>query len=246
MSKITLEVCVDTLDDVLTAASAGAQRIELCSSLETGGLTPSIGMARNAASCGVPVFAMIRPRAGDFDYSKTDIECMLSDIEFFQEAGISGFVFGALNSKGDLDERNLAKLITACNGMPATLNRAFDLCRDPIESLEIAVRMGFDRILTSGASVTVSSGLPLLEKLFAMASDRIIIIPGGGVTPASVGKLLDNLPIREIHASCKRLIPAKPTSSSDVNVGRSDVQDRFATDPGILGELLSIINPASK
>lgn len=246
MSKITLEVCVDTLDDVLTAASAGAGRIELCSSLETGGLTPSIGMARNAADCGIPVFAMIRPRAGDFVYSKLDIDCMLSDIQCLQEAGISGFVFGALDSHGDLDERNLTSLIAACNGMPATLNRAFDLCRDPIESLEVAVRIGFDRILTSGASATVSSGLPLLKALFTKANDRIIICPGGGVTPTSVGKLLVQLPLREIHASCKRLIAAKPMNSSDVNIGRSDAHNRFGTDPDILGELLSIINPASK
>jgi len=246
MSTITLEVCVDTLGDVLTAKSAGAERIELCSSLETGGLTPSIGMARIAASCGVPVFAMIRPHAATFDYSSADIDCMLSDIECLQEAGISGFVFGALDSHGDLHERNLAALIAACNGMPATLNRCFDLCRDPMASLEIAIQTGFKRILTSGASATVSTGLPLLKKLFTKAANRVIIVPGGGVTPESVAQLLDNLPLREIHASCKRLIAAKPTSSSAVNVGRNKAQDRFCTDPETVRELLAKINSASE
>lgn len=246
MSKIILEVCVDTIDDALAAASAGAQRIELCSSLETGGLTPSTGMARNVASCDAPVFAMIRPRAGDFDYSKSDIECMLTDIECLQEAGISGFVFGALDSQGNLHERHLTKLIAACNGMPATLNRCFDLCRDPMDALEGAIRMGFDRILTSGSSATASSGLALLRELFTKANDRIIIVPGGGVTPASVVNLLDNLPLSEVHASCKSLLAAKPTSSSAVNVGRSEPQGRFSTDPKIVTELLGIINPASE
>jgi copper homeostasis protein len=242
MATITLEVCVDTFDDATTAAAAGAGRIELCSSLETGGLTPSIGLVRNAVSCDVPVFAMIRPRAGDFNYSAADVTCMLSDIECFKESGISGFVFGALDSKGNLDEQSLGKLITACNGLPTTLNRAFDLCRDPLQSLEVAVQLGFDRILTSGAAATVSSGMPLLAKLIETANDRIIILPGGGVTPATLQILLDNLPLQEIHASCKSLNSTGQKIKSAVNVGRNDLPERFGTDPKILGELLNIIN----
>ena len=242
MTNITLEVCVDTPDDAATAASAGAGRIEICSSLEIGGVTPGPGLVRSATACNIPVFAMIRPRAGDFDYSAAEIDSMVTDIEFFLDCGVSGFVFGVLDSRGRLEERSLEKLIASCDGMPTTLHRAFDHCSDPLQSLEVAVQLGFDRILTSGASPTANAGLPLLKKLFAKADGRIIIMPCGDVTPATVDRLLDNLPVQEIHASCKSpIVPARKTGS-EVNVGRVDVQDRFATDPEILRELLNVMN----
>jgi len=246
MSKIILEVCVDAPDDAVTAASAGADRLELCASLETGGLTPSGGLVRGAKSCDVPLFAMIRPRAGDFHYSEAEISCMLADIENLQECGVSGFVFGALDSQRNLAEKPLERLIAACNGMPATLHRAFDLCSNPLQTLDLAVQLGFERILTSGASSSVSSGLPLLEKLFAKADERIIIVPGGGVTPATVTSLLDHLPIREIHASCKSRVSTRRKTSPDVNIGRNDMQERFHTDSKILGELLDVIHSWQK
>jgi copper homeostasis protein len=241
MSNIILEVCADAPDDAATAASAGADRIELCTSLETGGLTPSVGLVRNAISSNVPLFAMIRPRAGDFHYSEAEVACMLADIECFQDCGISGFVFGALDPQNNLAEETLGKLIAACNGLPTTLNRAFDLCSDPLGALDLAIRLGFDRILTSGASSSVSAGLPLLAKLFEKADERIIIVPGGGVTPATVVNLLDNLPVREIHASCKSPARVGQKTISDVNLGRNDGQERFHTDAKILGELLRVI-----
>ena len=242
MGKVTLEVCVDSLEDAFISRDAGADRIELCCSLETGGLTPSIGLVRNILFSDIPVFAMIRPRAGDFIYPESEVTCMLTDIECLRESGVSGFVFGALDSQNNLDERSLEKLISACKGLPTTLNRAFDLSSDPIQSLEVAIQLGFDRILTSGASASVTTGLPLLIRLFEKANNRIIIVPGGGVTPATVEDLLDNLPVREIHASCKSLVPAERNNSAGVNVGRNDMQERFSTDPGILKKLLNIIN----
>jgi copper homeostasis protein len=241
MTRITLEVCVDTLDDVVTSKQIGAGRIELCSSLELGGLTPSYGLVRHAVSLGIPVFAMIRPRAGDFVYSDLEVDCMHTDIEILREAGISGFVFGALDSQNELNETALSRLIAACKGLPATLNRAFDISADPIRTLDRAIELGFDRILTSGASASVTTGLPLLSKLFKRAKDRIIIVPGGGITPETVRELLENLPVREIHASCKKLVATGREASAQVNVGRGESQDRYRTDPDALKELLRII-----
>ena len=241
MGKVTLEICVDTLDDAVTAETAGADRIELCSSLESGGLTPSIGLVRHAVDCDVPVFAMIRPRAGDFYYSDSDLTCMLSDVEILREAGVSGFVFGALNAQNELHVPVLEKLLSACNGMPATLHRAFDHCRDPMQSLDVAIQLGFDRILTSGASATVISGMPLLAQLFARAGERIIIMPGGGVTPITARQLLDNLPVSEIHSSCKSPVATSQNACSDVNVGRVDVGERFCTDAAIVREMQAIL-----
>lgn len=242
MSTIRLEVCVDTLDDAVTAVNAGAQRIELCSALEVGGLTPGIGLVQNAVLLDTPAFAMIRPRGGDFIYSKGDVDCMLTDIAQLQDAGVSGFVFGALNTDQDLDEKSLERLVAACNGLPATLNRAYDLSSNPMRSLDVAMHLGFDRILTSGAASSVVDGLPLLKKSFAAAKDRIVILPGGGVTPETVRILMDQLPLREVHASCKAPVRAASIPGNDVNIGRDVPQQRFRTDPQILRELLNVIN----
>lgn len=241
MKNIILEVCVDTLDDAITSRDAGVGRIELCSSLEIGGLTPSHGLVKNAIFPDVPVFAMIRPRGGDFVYSEHEVTCMLTDIDCLQESGVSGFVFGALNSQGNLDGPVLERLICACKGLPTTLNRAFDLCVDPLYSLEVALQLGFDRILTSDAAPSVVTGLPLLKKLFAKAKDQITIMPGGGVTPETAENLLDELPIREIHASCKKRVMENRKTSANVNVGRTDMQQRYRTDAAALNDLLKII-----
>lgn len=242
MDPIILEVCVDSLTDANAAKEAGAGRIELCSSLELGGLTPSYGLASNAIPSDVPVFAMIRPRAGNFSWSRAELDCMISDIECLRELGVSGFVFGALDSRNNLDEAALEQLLSACNGLPATLNRAVDLSADPIDSLQVAIQLGFDRILTSGGSTSVIAGLPVLAKLFAIAEDKIIIVPGGGVTPETIDELLAALPIREIHASCKKPVVIDRAASVEVNVGRIDEQIRYQTDPEAVRKLLDTIN----
>jgi copper homeostasis protein len=241
MSTIRLEVCVDTLDDAVTAIDAGAHRIELCSALEIGGLTPGTGLVRNVVSNDTPVFAMIRPRGGDFIYSQGDVDCMLADIEHLRENGISGFVFGALNADQNLDANSLEKMIAACNGLPATLHRAFDFCQDPMQSLDVAIQLGFDRVLTSGAAASVVEGLPLLKKLFAAARDRIVIMPGGGVTPETARMLVDELPLGELHASCKSPVIDASIRDCTVNVGRNAPQQRYRTDPDVLRELLNVV-----
>ena len=241
MGAIILEVCVDSLDDANAAREAGAGRIELCSCLELGGLTPSYGLVKNAIHSGIPLFAMIRPRAGDFVYSRAELDCMQSDIECLQESGVSGFVFGALDSSNNLDEPALEQLISACNGLPATLNRAIDLSTDPMKSLQVAIQLGFERVLTSGAATSVVIGLPVLAKLFAIAEDQIIIVPGGGVTSETIDGLLAALPIREIHASCKKPVEIDRDAGVEVNVGRVDEHVRYHTDPKAVRKLLDTI-----
>jgi copper homeostasis protein len=242
MGAIILEVCVDTPGDANVAREAGAGRIELCSCLELGGLTPSFGLVKNGIHPGIPLFAMIRPRAGDFIYSRTELDCMVGDIECLQELGVSGFVFGALDSSNNLDEPALEKLISACSGLPATLNRAIDLSADPIKSLEVAMQLGFERVLTSGAATSAVNGLAMLTKFFAIAEDQIIIVPGGGVTPETIDRLLATLPVREIHASCKKPLVIDRETGVEVNVGRVDEQVRYQTDPKAVRSLVDIIN----
>ena len=242
MGAIILEVCVDSLDDANAAREAGAGRIELCSCLELGGLTPSYGFVKNAIHSDIPLFAMIRPRAGDFVYSGAELDCMVSDIECLQELGVSGFVFGALDLSNNLDEPALEQLISACNGLPTTLNRAIDLSADPMDSLQVAITLGFERVLTSGAATCVVTGLAMLTKFFAIAEDQIIIVPGGGVTPETIDGLLAALPVREIHASCKKPLVVDREACVEVIVGRVAEQLRYQTDPEAVRKLLEIIN----
>jgi copper homeostasis protein len=242
MGAIILEVCVDTVDDANAAREAGAGRVELCSCLELGGLTPSFGLVKNAIHSGIPLFVMIRPRAGDFVYSRTELDCMAGDIECLREVGVSGFVFGALDSSNNLDEPALEKLIAACSGLPAILNRAIDLSADPIKSLEVAMQLGFERVLTSGAATSAVNGLAMLTKFFAIAEDQIIIVPGGCVTPETIDELLAALPVLEIHASCKKPLVIDREAGVDVNVGRIDEQVRYQTDPEAVSNLVDILN----
>ncbi|QDY70898.1 copper homeostasis protein CutC [Qingshengfaniella alkalisoli] len=203
-----LEVCVDTYDDALAARDAGADRLELCSALGVGGLTPSIGLMRKTAGIGIPVFAMIRPRDGSFTYGPNDVQIMRDDIEAAKDAGLDGIVTGALTANGDLDETVLAKLLDHAAPLPVTLHRAFDLVRDPETALERAIALGFKRILTSGQTAAATDGTPLIAELITKAAGRITIMPGSGINPANVEQIMRRTRAAEIHASCSAMAGA--------------------------------------
>ncbi len=203
-----LEVCVDSAESLLAAVAGGADRIELCSALEVGGLTPSPGLMRLAAGLPIPVYAMVRPRAGDFVFGEEDIGVMLGDIEATRAAGLAGVVLGVSRPGGELDTVALERLRAAANGLGSTLHRAFDLVPDIAEAVDAAVALGFERILTSGGTLMAPSGITGLRAAFAAARDRITIMPGSGLTTASIGAFLDAVPAREVHSSCSA---ARPT-----------------------------------
>lgn len=198
---VTLEVCVDTAEGLDQALRGGADRVELCSALALGGLTPSPGLMRLAARAGVPVMAMVRPRAGGFVPGPDEMAQMEADIAAARAAGLAGVVFGASLPDGRLDLAAMARLVAAAQGMEVVLHRAFDLCPDPDAALEQAVALGVTRILTSGGQARAEDGLPLIARLIARAAGRIGILPGSGITPANVGRFLA-VGAREIHASC--------------------------------------------
>lgn len=201
-----LEVCVDSVAGVEAAVAGGADRIELCAALEVGGLTPSVGLMRVAAGCGVPVYAMIRPRAGDFVFAGAEVAAMLADIDAAREAGLAGVVLGASLPDGRLDAAILQRLVDRAQGMGLTLHRAFDLVPELGEAVEVAVRLGFERILTSGQAETAVAGVGVLEQVFALAAGRIAVMPGGGVSAETVGILRDRLALREVHGSCSVVV----------------------------------------
>lgn len=198
---LVLEVCVDSLAGTAAAVVGGADRIELCAALALGGLTPSGGGMAAAAGCGVPVMAMIRPRAGDFVWSGAEVTAMQADIAQARAAGLAGVVLGAALPDGRLDRGVLAALAEAAHGLDLTLHRCFDLVPDMGAALETAVDLGFRRILTSGGAVTAAKGAARIAALVAQAAGRVSIMPGGGVAPDTAGRLLA-LGVRELHAAC--------------------------------------------
>ncbi|NBE09664.1 copper homeostasis protein CutC [Paragemmobacter ruber] len=209
MADILLEVCVEDAAGLGAALRGGAGRIELCSALALGGLTPSPGLMQAAAQAGRPVLAMIRPRAGDFVWSSEDLRQMRGDIAAARAAGLAGVVLGASRPDGRLDEWLLSTLIAEAAGMDLTLHRCFDLTPDKEAALETAVALGFSRILTSGGAATAPEGAETLARLFARAGARISILPGAGISPATLAALA-HLPLREVHASCSMAEPAAP------------------------------------
>lgn len=226
--RVLLEVCTDTPDGVSAATEGGADRIELCSALEVGGLTPSHGLVAAARAQPLPVFAMVRPRAGDFVYSPAEVRCMLTDIEQLLALGVDGFVFGALDASDQIDAEVNAELLAACAGRPTTLHRAFDHTPNRVASLERAIELGFHRVLTSGGARTAVEGTAELATLLRTAADHIQVLAGGGLTSDNLADFLATLDVREVHASCKKMLdrPRAPT----VPLGRSPERVRYVTD----------------
>ncbi|KAB0677743.1 copper homeostasis protein CutC [Aureimonas leprariae] len=201
--RTRLEVCVDTPVGLETAVEAGADRIELCAALDLGGLTPSPGLMRLAAEAPIPVYALIRPRAGGFVSDRREVEAMRADIAAAGEVGLAGVVLGASRPDGTLDADALARLADAAGSLGRTLHRAFDLVPDRAAALELAVELGFERILTSGGMRNAVAGSGALAALVARAGERIIVMPGGGVRPENVKELLRRTGAREVHASAR-------------------------------------------
>ncbi|PKR54205.1 copper homeostasis protein CutC [Thalassospira marina] len=201
---MTLEVCVESFEDALIAAQNGADRIEYCSALAVGGLTPTPGALARMPEIPVPCFAMIRPRPGNFVYSATEIETMTREIAMARQAGAQGVVFGACKADGSLDTEALKLLCDAAGGLAKTLHRAFDVTPDAFGALETAVSLGFDRILTSGQKPTAEEGCNMIADLIARAQGRIIILPGSGVTAANASTLRAKTGTSQLHASCKQ------------------------------------------
>lgn len=196
-----MEICTDSPEGLQAAITGGAHRIELCSALALGGLTPTPGMIDAARNSPIPVMAMIRPRAGDFVWSPTEIRAMRADIAAIRSAALSGVVLGASRPDGRLDTETLSTLLADATGLSTTLHRCFDLTPDPFEALEQAVALGFHRILTSGQAVTATQGIALIAELHARAAGRITIMPGGGITPENAPRFTA-LGLRDLHGSC--------------------------------------------
>lgn len=212
-----LEICCCDIESVIAAKAGGADRIELCSALELGGLTPSIGLIESAVKIfGKGVFVLIRERAGDFHYNHEEIEVMKRDIEAAVAAGVGGIVIGALSEQLDVDIKATEELISAAKDVEVTFHRAFDEVKNPERALEEIIKLGCDRILTSGQKQSAMEGAELLKKLNELAKGRIIILAGAGVTPDNAAIILDKTGGNEIHASAKIVVDGHIQSSPEI------------------------------
>jgi copper homeostasis protein len=245
---IGLEICVDSVAGVRAAAENGADRIELCAALSEGGLTPSKGMMLAASGVATPVRAMIRPRAGNFTYDRTELDIMRRDIEEAAAAHLQGVVLGCNDESGDLDEAALTALVKHAHalGLAVTLHRSFDLVSDPLYALTVAAALRIDTILTSGQQDTAIAGLQLIEQLVEVArKTNVEIMAGSGVSPSTVEPLVTRAGVNYIHASCRR--PARGPDESSGAIRDYLVAHR-ATDPTLIAQLrrtLDEIKPVS-
>jgi copper homeostasis protein len=208
--RITLEVCVDGPDGLMAAIGAGADRVELCSSLPLNGLTPSVAMMRLAAAQEIPSYAMIHPRPGDYCYSSRDLDMMRWEIDAVREAGLAGVVIGAQTASGALDEGALRLLSDHAGGLGRTLHRIVDIVPDMDQALETAVALGFERVLTSGGCRTALEGADVIAGLVQRAAGRISLMPGCGVNPANAAQILKRTGAREIHGSFGAKVGMRP------------------------------------
>jgi copper homeostasis protein len=200
----TIEIATTDFESTKAAVEGGADRIELCTALSEGGITPSYGLIKKCRDAfSIPLFPIIRPRAGDFLCSDEEFEIMLEDVRICKEAGCDGIVSGILKKDGSIDKKRTTKLIEAAYPMEFTFHRAFDRCKDPFEAMEELIAIGCQRILTSGQQPTATAGIDMIRKLVKAADSRIIIMPGSGVRKENIKQLADETGATEFHSSVK-------------------------------------------
>ena len=202
-----IEVCANSYEYAIKAEKAGADRIELCKDLHLDGLTPTYEIAKKTINeLNIPVFILIRPREGDFNYSNEEYELMKADIMKFKGMGCKGIVSGVLKEDKTVDLERTKELVELSRPLEFTFHRAFDIVSDPFKEIENLIELGIDRVLTSGQEEIAVDGLELLKKLAKVAANRIKIMPGSGITLNNYHSFIKNK-FAEIHGSFQDGIP---------------------------------------
>lgn len=231
-----IENCAGSAESARRAQLGGAYRIELCAGLPEGGTTPSYGeILATRRAVDIQLNVIIRPRAGDFLYSPLEVEAMLSDIQMARQLGVDGIVVGCLTPEGEVDKPLLRRFVEASAGLPVTFHRAIDVCRDPARALEDIIEAGCARVLTSGGKATALEGAETIAQLVRQAGDRIIIMPGAGVTPENIAELARRTGAREFHFTGRVPEPSPMRYRHEgVSMGGTVTIDEYAylfTDP---------------
>ncbi len=201
-----LEIIGFNIESCVAAQKAGANRIELCAGPGEGGVTPSYAFIKTAREkLHIDLYVMIRPREGDFLFSNEEFDMMKTDVSICKELGCDGIVTGILTSDGKVDKERCKQLIELAYPMEATFHRAFDRVADPFEALEDIIGLGFERILTSGLKPKVMEAIETLTALIKQSGDRIIIMPGSGITSANIIEVAEKTGAKELHSSASIL-----------------------------------------
>lgn len=239
-----LEICCYGVEDALIAEQHGADRIEFCAAPKEGGLTPSFGAlqaVREAVT--IPVHPIVRPRGGDFCYRDDEFQVLLADIARVRELGFPGVVTGVLNEDGEVDVARMAQIMRAAEGMAVTFHRAFDMCANPHQAVEILAQSGVARILTSGQQATAEKGVSLITELNALPGVPIIMA-GAGVRPDNL-ELFLRAGVKEVHSSagCWSASPMRYRNSglSMSSDASADEYARYGVDKEAVAEMKALI-----
>lgn len=239
-----LEICVDSVESAVAAESGGAQRVELCSGLMEGGLTPSLGLIRAVRQrINIGLYVMIRPRGGDFVYSEGELSVMRDDIVLAAESGADGVVLGLLTSEGEVDVERTRQLVELARPMEVTFHRAIDMSRDVLRSLEDVIATGADRVLTSGGEQTAVQGSERIRSMVSAARGRIALMVGGGVRSENVGHIAHATGAVEFHSALRSNLPS-PVSYQvqQIHLGDMSVDDYARS--GVLRDDVRVLRQA--
>jgi copper homeostasis protein len=239
---VLIEACVDTVQSAINAQLGGADRVELCDNLADAGTTPSHGTIVSALEAlDIPVFPIIRVRGGSFVYDAAELEVMRRDVVHARELGCDGVVIGALTEQGEIDQNAVLMLREAAGDLSITFHRAFDVCVDPVQALELLIDLGVQRILTSGQRETAWEGRELIAAVRRQAEGRIIIMAGGGVDESNAADLVRETGVSELHV--RGTMPWREVMNfhdHPVPFRRNPAEDetmRFVTDPVRIGAI---------
>jgi copper homeostasis protein len=245
-NKIITEIAVFTPLSAIEASSAGADRIELCSGYSEGGLSPTLGsVVYVRKNCSARLHVMIRPRTGNFVYDEGEKKIILSDIEFCRQAGADGVVVGALLPDGNIDKEFISQVVENARQMSVTYHRAFDLCPDLHAALEDLMDCGVHRVLTSGGKNDAITGKEEIAELVRKAAGRIIILPGGGITPMNAGDFIKFTGVNEVHFSAKKRIRGNSYQKEGISLtshGQVDDHHWYECDPEKVKEMKIILD----
>lgn len=245
-NDLAFEICVDSPESALAAQLGGADRVELCDNLFEGGTTPSLGAIKAARRLlDIKLHVIIRPRGGDFLYSDVEFETMKLDIAAAKEAGVDGVVLGLLTVDGSIDKDRTSQLIELAEPMSATVHRAFDMCRDPFQSLETLVAIGVERVLTSGQRPSAVDGAPLIAQLVTKAAARIGILACGSIDETNAAAVVTTTGATEFHFTAFELEESRMEFRNErVAMGSDDAPSEYVRRITTAERVRAIINAA--
>lgn len=243
-NKITIEICAQSLTSAVNAQKGGADRIELCTALEVGGLTPSPATMLEARRLlTIPICVLVRPRPGDFIYSDLEFETIKRDIVWCKQNGMDGVVVGILTKEATLDVPKMKELVEIARPMQIACHRAFDQTPDAAEALEQLINLGFDRVLTSGQAKNVVLGRDILRGLVEQAGGRITIMPGNGVNIENLKDLIAYTKATDFHTTAKCVVHSPlviQQNSVSFNLDGGRENDYFETDVVLVKKVVAI------